>query len=189
MLALVLLLTLSLSLIALDSGFSPQATFAHNNNLSLPTGPRTLLKMVKKSKAIPKEETGVYDLFEQYPKADGRGVKIAIFDTGCDLAARGLVGAGVDFELLSNSLTCERRNPQLLQNSTTSDGVTPKYIDFIDCTGDGDIHFGNKTVDIDFSAKKTVEGSSGRNLTLGAWAEGVDQVSEPALLFARVSFS
>ena len=95
MLALVLLLTLSLSLIALDSGFGPQATFAHNNNLSLPTGPRTLLKMVKKSKAIPKEETGVYDLFEQYPKADGRGVKIAIFDTGCDLAARGLVGAGV----------------------------------------------------------------------------------------------
>ena len=148
MLALVLLLTPSL--IALASGFSPQATFAHNN-LSLPTtGPRTLLKM-KKSRAIPKEETGIYELYEQHPKADGRGVKIAILDTGCDLAARGL-------------------------NSTTSDGVTPKYIDFIDCTGDGDIHFGNKTVDIDFSTTKTVEGLSGRNLTLGSWAEGVGQV-------------
>mmetsp|Transcript_21421 Transcript_21421/g.48358 ORF Transcript_21421/g.48358 Transcript_21421/m.48358 type:complete len:1362 (-) Transcript_21421:42-4127(-) len=155
MLALALLLTLSL--IALDSasGFSPQATFAHSNNLSFPTGPRTLLNM-KTSKAIPKEETGIYELFEQYPKADGRGVKIAILDTGCDLAARGL-------------------------NSTTSDGVTPKYIDFIDCTGDGDINFGNKTVDIDFSTTKTLEGLSGRNLTLGAWAEGVDQVKLGAI--------
>ncbi|KAL7459659.1 hypothetical protein ACHAWC_011570 [Mediolabrus comicus] len=63
---------------------------------------------------IPKKETGIYDLYQKYSSADGTGIKIAIMDTGCDLSAAGLSG-------------------------TTSDGVTPKYIDFVDCTGDGDI--------------------------------------------------
>ena len=44
------------------------------------------------SKSIPKAETGVLSLLKKYPTADGRGVKIAILDTGCDLAAAGLVG-------------------------------------------------------------------------------------------------
>ena len=54
-----------------------------------------------------KVETGVSELLESTPSADGRGTLIAILDTGCDLAAAGLL--------------------------KTSDGK-PKYADFIDCT-------------------------------------------------------
>ena len=46
----------------------------------------------KQSRAIPKEETKIYDLFDNYPNSDGRGIKIAILDTGCDLNAAGLNG-------------------------------------------------------------------------------------------------
>ena len=56
----------------------------------------------RKSRAIPKEETGVYSLRDKYPGSDGRGVRIAVLDTGCDLNAAGL-------------------------NGFTSDGKTPKY--------------------------------------------------------------
>jgi len=98
------------------------------------------------SRSIPKKETKVLDLWQRNPKADGRGVKIAVFDTGCDLAAAGL--------------------------QTTSNGL-PKYINFLDCTGDGDIDttavvtvpepsLNNDTV--------IIKGKSGRELTLGDWA-------------------
>ena len=53
---------------------------------------RTEEKAVSKSRAIPKEETKIYDLFDNYPNSDGRGIKIAILDTGCDLNAAGLNG-------------------------------------------------------------------------------------------------
>jgi len=68
-------------------------------------------------------------------------------DTGCDLLAAGLDG-------------------------TTSDGVTPKYIDFIDCTGDGDVIMDDTSaVELDYVEDDTsVEGLSGRKLRLGEWA-------------------
>ena len=102
----------------------------------------------KKSRGIPKEETRIYSLFDKYPGSDGRGVKIAILDTGCDLQAAGL-------------------------NGTTSDGKTPKYIDFLDCTGDGDVDM-NKSVDFDYAKQQqTIEGISGRNITVGDWAKNI----------------
>eukprot|EP00585_Thalassiosira_rotula_P001363 CAMPEP_0196147344 /NCGR_PEP_ID=MMETSP0910-20130528/25203_1 /TAXON_ID=49265 /ORGANISM="Thalassiosira rotula, Strain GSO102" /LENGTH=1458 /DNA_ID=CAMNT_0041409743 /DNA_START=91 /DNA_END=4467 /DNA_ORIENTATION=- len=103
----------------------------------------------RRSRGIPKEETGIYDLYDEYPKSDGSGVKICIMDTGCDLNAAGL-------------------------NGTTSDGITPKYIDFLDCTGDGDVVMNETVVPFDYAtSNKTVEGLSGRNITVGEWAENV----------------
>lgn len=96
-------------------------------------------KVVRRSRAIPKEETKVYDLMEKYSNADGKGIKIAILDTGCDLRAAGL-------------------------NGTTSDGVTPKYIDFLDCTGDGDILM-DKSIDFDYTTNQTIKGLSGKSKT------------------------
>lgn len=110
---------------------------------------------VRRSRAIPKEETKVYDLFEKYPNADGKGIKIAILDTGCDLRAAGL-------------------------NGTTSDGVTPKYIDFLDCTGDGDILM-DKSIDFDYTTNQTVKGVLGRNITLGAWAKDITKLKQGAV--------
>jgi len=94
---------------------------------------------------IPKSETQVMELLAKYPKADGRGVRMAIMDTGCDLAARGM--------------------------EKTSDGK-PKYLDFIDCTGDGDV---DMTTQVEVQVKKnesnetesvTVTGVSGKKLIL-----------------------
>lgn len=103
-----------------------------------------------RSKNIPKLETGVHSLRARFPKADGTGVTIAVMDTGCDLRAAGLSG-------------------------TTSDGVTPKYVDFIDCTGDGDVRM-SRTVEVDYAASNKVEGLSGRVLTLGEWAKDVKEM-------------
>jgi len=98
------------------------------------------------SRSIPKKETKVLDLWQRNPKADGRGVKIAVLDTGCDLAAAGL--------------------------QTTSDGL-PKYIDFLDCTGDGDIDTTAVVIVPESSSKNetiTIKGKTGRELSLGDWA-------------------
>ncbi|VEU36565.1 unnamed protein product [Pseudo-nitzschia multistriata] len=100
------------------------------------------------SRSIPKEETRILDLLQGQPAADGRGVKIAVLDTGCDLAAAGL--------------------------QETSTGL-PKYLDFLDCTGDGDIDT-TATATIpevsndDADGPIVIKGKSGRDLTLGAWA-------------------
>lgn len=93
--------------------------------------------------AMPTSETGVDELLESYPTADGRGTLVAVLDTGCDLAAAGL--------------------------QTTSDG-RPKYVDFLDCTGGGDV---DTTKTAARAADGTVEGLSGRALQLGEWAEGI----------------
>jgi tripeptidyl-peptidase-2 len=117
----------------LASGFAPQHT-RHARTARM------------QASTLPKDETGVSQLRDTNPEADGRGVLVAVLDTGCDLAAAGL--------------------------QTTSTGQ-PKYVDFLDCTGGGDI-------DMSVSRKKsddgtTLEGASGATLTLGAWADSVDE--------------
>ena len=109
---------------------------------------------------IPKHETQIHHLRQTHgSKSDGTGIKIAIMDTGCDLSANGLSG-------------------------TCSDGVTPKYIDFVDCTGDGDVDMSTaKVIELDYNITNNntnttiVQGLSGRNVTLGKWAENVTELN------------
>jgi tripeptidyl-peptidase-2 len=95
------------------------------------------------SRSIPKEETKILDLLQSQPTADGRGVKIAVLDTGCDLAAAGL--------------------------QETSEGL-PKYLDFLDCTGDGDIDTTATATIPEANETIVIKGKSGRELTIGEWA-------------------
>jgi len=95
---------------------------------------------------LPTAETGVAELLRDAPEADGRGTCIAVLDTGCDLAAAGL--------------------------RTTSDGK-PKYLDFIDATGGGDV---DTSKVVERAADGTVVGASGRTLALGAWADTADEI-------------
>jgi tripeptidyl-peptidase-2 len=111
-----------------------------NSSTSTPSGKQ------KNSRSIPKEETQILDLLRRSPEADGRDVKIAILDTGCDLAAAGL--------------------------QTTTDGK-PKYLDFLDCTGDGDIDTSKK---VEVPESKVITGLSGRELQLGDWAPTTTEV-------------
>ncbi len=84
---------------------------------------------------LPKTEIGALRFLKTHPEFDGRGVRVAIFDTGVDPGAIGL--------------------------QTTPSGE-PKFIDFIDATGSGD-------VDLQDTVKpkeNTLPGLTGRTLKL-----------------------
>ena len=124
------------------------ATFliAGTGALRLPNFARARVFMSSAPSALPKIETGVASLLQTSPEADGRGTLLAVLDTGCDLAAAGLL--------------------------TTSDGK-PKYVDFLDCTGGGDIDT-SKVVEKDKDG--AIVGKSGRRLHLGGWADAADEI-------------
>ncbi|KAL7003416.1 tripeptidyl-peptidase II Tpp2 [Sarracenia purpurea var. burkii] len=105
---------------------------------------------------MPKKEIGADRFIEAHPEFDGRGVVIAIFDSGVDPAAAGL--------------------------QVTSDGK-PKILDVIDCTGSGDIDTSNK---VKADADGCIRGASGASLIVnsswknpsGEWHVGYKLVYE-----------
>ncbi|XP_037496438.1 tripeptidyl-peptidase 2-like [Jatropha curcas] len=115
---------------------------------------------------MPKKEIGADRFIDAHPEFGGRGVVIAIFDSGVDPAAAGL--------------------------QLTSDGK-PKILDVIDCTGSGDIDT-SKVVKAD--ADCCIRGASGAALAVnsswknpsGEWHVGYKLVYEPftATLTARL---
>ncbi|PSS33070.1 Tripeptidyl-peptidase, partial [Actinidia chinensis var. chinensis] len=87
---------------------------------------------------MPKKEIGADRFLEAHPQYDGRGVVIAIFDSGVDPAAAGL--------------------------QVTTDGK-PKVLDVIDCTGSGDIDTSNV---VKADADGCISGASGASLVVNA---------------------
>ncbi|KAL1831481.1 hypothetical protein ACET3Z_001132 [Daucus carota] len=105
---------------------------------------------------MPKKEIAADRFVESHPEFDGRGVLIAIFDSGVDPAAAGL--------------------------QVTSDGK-PKILDVLDCTGSGDID--TSTV-VKADANCCIRGGSGASLVVnsswknptGEWHVGYKLVYE-----------
>eukprot|EP00980_Cylindrotheca_fusiformis_P004685 scaffold992_cov116-Cylindrotheca_fusiformis.AAC.20 len=108
---------------------------------------------------VPKKETETLEFLKQYPEYDGRNVLIGILDTGIDPNAVGL--------------------------RYMADGVTPKLMDLVDCTGSGDVDITTKKTVTDCTDDKEcyqVTGLSGRTLKLRKdwWKEG-NTVSVPTV--------
>ncbi|GJY09672.1 tripeptidyl-peptidase 2 isoform X2 [Tanacetum coccineum] len=105
---------------------------------------------------MPKKETGADRFIDANPEYDGRGVVVAIFDSGVDPAAAGL--------------------------QVTSDGK-PKVLDVLDCTGSGDVDT-STVVKADESG--CIRGASGASLIInpswnnpsGEWHVGYKLIYE-----------
>ncbi|RHZ83471.1 hypothetical protein Glove_92g7 [Diversispora epigaea] len=102
---------------------------------------------------LPKEETEAATFIKKYPEYDGRGVVIAILDTGVDPGAVGL--------------------------QITTEGK-PKIIDIIDCTSSGDVV--TKTIvkptisKINDETVHVIKGLSGRSLIINpTWSNPSDE--------------
>ena len=103
-----------------------------------PPAESTLDLVAARTALIPKREVGADAFLRAHPTYDGRGVVIAVFDTGVDPAAPGL--------------------------ATTTTGER-KVIDLIDASGSGDVDTSTKSTP---AADGTLPGLSGRPLTLPA---------------------
>ena len=88
---------------------------------------------------FPRDETQAGAFIAEHPHWDGRGIKIAIFDTGVDPGAAGL--------------------------AITTDGL-PKIVDCVDATGSGDIDTTTLHTATNCSAAVNISGLSGRLLTV-----------------------
>lgn len=86
---------------------------------------------------LPKKETNAFAFLTKYKKYDGRGIKIAVFDSGIDPGADGL--------------------------QVTTDGK-PKIIDIMNASGDGDVD--TSTIVTADSASNTITGLTGRVLKI-----------------------
>lgn len=88
---------------------------------------------------FPRDETQAGAFVAEHPQWDGRGIKIAIFDTGVDPGAGGL--------------------------AVTTDG-NPKVIDCIDATGSGDVDTSTVMTGANCDASVNLRGVSGRTLVV-----------------------
>nr|GEW39471.1 tripeptidyl-peptidase 2 isoform X2 [Tanacetum cinerariifolium] len=105
---------------------------------------------------MPKKETGADRFIDANPEYDGRGVVVAIFDSGVDPAAAGL--------------------------QVTSDGK-PKVLDVLDCTGSGDV---DTSTIVKADESGCIRGASGASLIInpswnnpsGEWHVGYKLIYE-----------
>ncbi|KAL1917361.1 uncharacterized protein VTP21DRAFT_5017 [Calcarisporiella thermophila] len=92
---------------------------------------------------MPKEDTEASSFIKKHPNFDGRGIVVAILDTGLDPAAAGM--------------------------QVTTEGK-PKVLDIIDCTGSGDVTTTTivkpTLAEVDGKSCPILSGLSGRTLTL-----------------------
>ncbi|CCJ29848.1 unnamed protein product [Pneumocystis jirovecii] len=96
---------------------------------------------------LPKDETESLQFLKKYPEYDGRGVVVAVLDTGIDPSA-----AGMQF---------------------TTDGK-PKIIDIIDCSGGGDVDTTTLANVVDEGCMLSTIGLSGRMLKINKKWENSD---------------
>uniref|UniRef100_A0AC34F3M2 Peptidase S8/S53 domain-containing protein n=1 Tax=Panagrolaimus sp. ES5 TaxID=591445 RepID=A0AC34F3M2_9BILA len=113
---------------------------------------------------IPKDATQQSLFLSKYPEFDGRGIKIAIIDSGCDVSLEGL--------------------------QKTSEGL-PKIMDYFDFTGAGDV---DTSVVKEMDSKNVLIGLSGRKLKIpqkwinpsGKWHLGLKALYKPSLNSKKV---
>ncbi|XP_076907869.1 tripeptidyl-peptidase 2-like [Bidens hawaiensis] len=139
--------------VAMPAG-SPEIDNDNNNN-----GALRKFKLNEASflaSLMPKKETAADRFVDAHPEFDGRGVVVAIFDSGVDPAAAGL--------------------------HVTSDGK-PKVLDVIDCTGSGDV---DTSAVVKADENGCIRGASGASLTInpswknpsGEWHVGYKLIYE-----------